>query len=130
MKYSYLAICLLITFFVESHADKEFENEVYENLSKFVQDYRSLRTVPDVKEYIPERASLLIDYAKRYFNGKTLMTNEAPKVNMIVFLSIKNIVLRHAGISFKIQFVSLFQMKTGQYKIYSTNPVKILCTNP
>jgi hypothetical protein len=83
MKYSYLAICLLIAFFVKSHADKEFENEVYENLSKFVQDYRSLRTVPDVKKYIPERAGLLIDYAKRYFNGKTLMTNEAPKVNVI-----------------------------------------------
>ena len=101
MKYSYLAICLLLlAFIVESQADKEFENEVYENLSKFVQDYRSLRTVPDVKEYIPERASLLIDYAKRYFNGKTLMTNEAPKVNLILF------VLWHAGIYFKIQFVS------------------------
>ena len=85
MKHSYLAICLLIAFFVKSHADKEFENEVYENLSKFVQDYRSFRTVPDVQKYIPERAGLLIDYAKRYFNGKTLMTNEAPKVNMIFF---------------------------------------------
>ena len=98
MKYSYLAICLLIAFIVESHADKEFENEVYENLSKFVQDYRSLRTVPDVKKYIPKRAGPLIDYAKRYFNGKTLMTNEAPKVNLILFFSIKNIVLWHAGI--------------------------------
>ena len=92
MKYSYLAICLLLlAFIVESHADKEFENEVYENLSKFVQDYRSLRTVPDVKEYIPERASLLIDYAKRYFNGKTLMTNEAPKVYHTGFFTIINI---------------------------------------
>ena len=90
MKYSYLAICLLLlAFIVESHADKEFENEIYENLSKFVQDYRSLRTVPDVKGYIPERAGLLIDYAKRYFNGKTLMTNEAPKVNMIFCVNIK-----------------------------------------
>ena len=86
MKHSYLAICLLIAFFVKSHADKEFENEVYENLSKFVQDYRSFRTVPDVQKYIPERAGLLIDYAKRYFNGKTLMTNEAPKVDMIFFI--------------------------------------------
>ena len=85
MKLSYLAICLLIAFIAESQADKEFENEVYENLSKFVQDYRSLRTVPDVTGYIPERAGLLIDYAKRYFNGKTLMTNEAPKVNMGYF---------------------------------------------
>ena len=114
MKYSYLAICLLIIAFnVESHADKEFENEVYENLSKFVQDYRSFRTVPDVQKYIPERAGLLIDYAKRYFNGKTLMTNEAPKVNMILFWVLKNnIVLKHAGVSFKIQFVSkLYESK-------------------
>ena len=81
MKYNFLAICLLLTLSVRSHADKEFEIEVQENLSKFIQDYTNLRDVPDVKEYIPDRAGPLIDYAKKYFAEKTIMTNEAPKVN-------------------------------------------------
>jgi len=79
MKYNFLAICLLLTLSVRSHADKEFEIEVQENLSKFIQDYTNLRDVPDVKEYIPDRAGPLIDYAKKYFAEKTIMTNEAPK---------------------------------------------------
>ena len=81
MKYNFLVICLLLTLSVRSHADKEFEIEVQENLSKFIQDYTNLRDVPDVKEYIPNRAGPLIGYAKKYFAEKTIMTNEAPKVN-------------------------------------------------
>ena len=77
-----LALFLLLSSGTGSHADKEFEIEVYEKFTKFIQDYKLRGSIPDVTKYIPQRAGPLIDYAKRYFTEKTIMRNEAPKVTI------------------------------------------------
>ena len=77
-----LALFLLLSSGTGSHADKEFEIEVYEKFTKFIQDYKLRGSIPDVTKYIPHRAGPLIDYAKRYFTEKTIMRNEAPKVTI------------------------------------------------
>ena len=74
MKFAALAIFLLSACIAGSYADKEFENEVYEKSTKFIQDFKRLGSTPDVSKYIPERANPLISYAKRYFAEKTIMT--------------------------------------------------------
>ena len=78
-----LALFLLLSSWsTGSHADKDFEIEVYEKFTKLIQDYKLRGSIPDVTKYIPQRASPLIDYAKRYFAEKTIMRNEAPKVTI------------------------------------------------
>ena len=90
-----LALFLLLSSGTGSHADKEFEIEVYEKFTKFIQDYKLRGSIPDVTKYIPYRAGPLIDYAKRYFTEKTIMRNEAPKVTIQMnhtYLCIINII--------------------------------------
>ena len=61
-----------------SNADQSFEQEVFQKTTSFIQHYREKGvTPPEIDDFIPEKAQVLIDYAKRYFNEKTLMANSA-----------------------------------------------------
>ena len=61
-------------------ASSDFEQEVFTKTSQYLREFRTSRSVPDVKKFIPDKAWPLIEYAKKYFNEKTIQTDRAPKV--------------------------------------------------
>ena len=72
----FLAFFLL---FGIANSSQHFENEVFERTTSYIQDYKLNRAVPDVNKYIPDEAKILIQYAKKYFNEKKMLSRP-PKV--------------------------------------------------
>ena len=75
-------LCLIFFFGGLANCDKQFEKEVFEKTRLFSQHFHlSKGRNLNAQSYVPERAFPLIDYAKRYFNEKTIMIDDAPKVS-------------------------------------------------
>lgn len=62
-------------------AQKSFEDDAFEKASAYIREYKSKGFVDDIEKFIPDKADILIDYAKKYFLEKKAMTQKAPKVS-------------------------------------------------
>ena len=70
---------VLLLLFGFAYANPDFEREVFTKTSQYVKDYTSTRVLPDVHQYIPDDAQILIKYAKKYFHEKKMLA-APPKV--------------------------------------------------
>lgn len=62
-------------------AQKSFEDEIFENALSYIREYKSKGFVNDIEKFLPAKADMLIDYAKKFFLGKKAMTQKPPKVS-------------------------------------------------
>ncbi len=77
----YVIFLLMLASATIVQSDEDFEREVFEKTTEFIHQFRTKGDVSNAKSFFPSRAAPLISYAKKYFNEKVIMTDDAPKVN-------------------------------------------------